>query len=97
MQTNVYTCIYVHVLCMCIRLCVIQGLVAINRAISNKTLASRPTLVDAFTTAKAKNGRLHFLGLVSTFTISHSMLIIIWGYCSTMHHSRLCVCVCVCM
>ena len=41
-----------------------QDMVAINMAITNHTLASRPVLVDAFTTAKSKNGRLHFLGLV---------------------------------
>jgi 2,3-bisphosphoglycerate-independent phosphoglycerate mutase len=42
-----------------------QDLVAINLSISDKTLASRPVLVDAFTAAKSKTGRLHFLGLVS--------------------------------
>ena len=43
----------------------LQNLVAINMAITDKTLALKPVLVDAFNTAKAKNGRLHFLGLVS--------------------------------
>ena len=42
-----------------------QDLVAINKAIAEKTLATKPVLVDALNTAKAKNGRLHFLGLVS--------------------------------
>ena len=40
-------------------------MVAINMAIANQTLATKPALVDAFSNAKAKNGRLHFLGLVS--------------------------------
>jgi 2,3-bisphosphoglycerate-independent phosphoglycerate mutase len=42
---------------------VYQDLTRINKAIEEGTLAVNPTLVEAF--EKAKNGRLHFLGLVS--------------------------------
>lgn len=43
----------------------IQDIVAINRSIQSNTLYTRPQLVSAFETAKAKTGRVHFLGLVS--------------------------------
>ena len=46
------------------RCSLLQDLVGINLSISDKTLASKQVLVDAFTTAKSKTGRLHFLGLV---------------------------------
>ena len=52
---------------------------AINLSISDKTLASRPVLVDAFTTAKSKTGRLHFLGLVSALTAQLSMEVVSLG------------------
>lgn len=42
---------------------VYQDLTRINKAISEGTLASNPVLVEAF--EKAKNSRLHFIGLVS--------------------------------
>ena len=48
----------------------------INLSISDKTLASKPVLVDAFTTAKSKTGRLHFLGLVSAPTAQLSMEVV---------------------
>ena len=54
----------------------LQDIVAINVAIANHTLASRPVLVDAFTTAKAKNGRLHFLGLVRMMLAIVSMMLL---------------------
>lgn len=38
---------------------------AINKAITENTLHTRPTLIQAFDTAKSNGGRLHFLGLVS--------------------------------
>ena len=37
----------------------------INLAIKNKTLGSMPSVVEAMNSAKNKNGRVHFLGLVS--------------------------------
>ena len=43
----------------------LQDIVGINRSIEEGTLASRPNVVAAFDRAKAGNGRLHFLGLVS--------------------------------
>ena len=39
---------------------------AINLAIKNKTFHIKPTLLEAFERAKSKNGRVHFLGLVSS-------------------------------
>lgn len=42
---------------------------AINLAIKQKTLSSKPGLVEAFTAAKSNNGRLHFLGLVRSITL----------------------------
>jgi 2,3-bisphosphoglycerate-independent phosphoglycerate mutase len=44
---------------------VYQDLVKVNLAVKNKTLQNEPTLVEAFTYAKAHNKNVHFLGLVS--------------------------------
>lgn len=44
---------------------VYQDIVGINLAIKNKTLGSMPSVVEAMNSAKTKNGRVHFLGLVS--------------------------------
>ena len=55
----------------------LQNLVAINLSISDKTLASKPVLVDAFTAAKSKTGRLHFLGLVSHLRQLHGLSLLI--------------------
>ena len=38
---------------------------AINKAIEEKSFHTRPNLVKMFARAKSKNGRVHFLGLVS--------------------------------
>ena len=38
---------------------------AINMSIENKSFYTRPELMVAFDKVKSKNGRLHFLGLVS--------------------------------
>ena len=42
-----------------------QDIVAINRAVTENTLHTRPKLIEAFDSAKKNGGRLHFLGLVS--------------------------------
>lgn len=44
---------------------VYQDLAKINLAVANKTLATEQVLVDAFTYAKNKDKKVHFLGLVS--------------------------------
>ena len=44
---------------------VYQDLAKINLAVANNTLAKEPVLIDAFTYAKEKNKKVHFLGLVS--------------------------------
>uniref|UniRef100_A0A7S2JMY2 phosphoglycerate mutase (2,3-diphosphoglycerate-independent) n=1 Tax=Cyanoptyche gloeocystis TaxID=77922 RepID=A0A7S2JMY2_9EUKA len=42
-----------------------QDLVRVNLAVKNGSLQKNPALVAAFDNAKAKNGRVHFLGLLS--------------------------------
>ena len=59
---------------------------AINLSISDKTLASKPVLVDAFTAAKSKTGRLHFLGLVSVCVFTR------WFIKSCLSQQSNCVC-----
>lgn len=44
---------------------IFQDIVAINMAIESKSFFTKPELVAVFDKAKSKNGRLHFLGLVS--------------------------------
>lgn len=44
---------------------VYQDLAKINLAVANKTLAKEQVLIDAFNYAKAKNKKVHLLGLVS--------------------------------
>lgn len=44
---------------------VYQDIVAINMSIENKSFYTKPELLAAFDKVKSKNGRLHFLGLVS--------------------------------
>lgn len=43
----------------------VQDIVAINMSIENKSFYTKPELLVAFDKVKSKNGRLHFLGLVS--------------------------------
>lgn len=43
----------------------LQDIVAINMSIENKSFYTKPELVAVFDKVKSKNGRLHFLGLVS--------------------------------
>lgn len=44
----------------------IQDIVRINKAVQEKTLIQNKNLIAACNKAKSGNGRLHFLGLVST-------------------------------
>lgn len=44
----------------------IQDIVRINKAVQEKTLINNKNLIAACNKAKSGNGRLHFLGLVST-------------------------------
>jgi 2,3-bisphosphoglycerate-independent phosphoglycerate mutase len=44
---------------------VYQDLAKINLAVQNNTLASEPTLIEAFNYAKINNVKVHFLGLLS--------------------------------
>ena len=47
---------------------------AINKSIEEKSFHTRPNLLKMFARAKSKNGRVHFLGLVSYCRGEHVMI-----------------------
>ncbi len=65
-----------------------QELANINKAVRENTIDQMPALVDAFKTAKERNCRLHFIGLVSDGGV-HSHINHLKKLCSMAHDHQL--------
>jgi len=69
--------------------------VAINKSIEEKTFHNKPNLVKMFSRAKDGNGRVHFLGLVSSVSCNQVVVCIMChvfkyiGYCIVFVSTRL--------